>query len=310
MPFFPATLAQLRADVRRWAQDQPLQDSITAPVAATTLPTSVAVNDVSQWPVGALVEADTELMFVTANPGGSGAGSVTVSRGWEGTVAAAHSVGVITLRDPRYLTANINEALNVVVHDWASYAFPQLVWDTATGGQFNPLRWIIPAPSDALSVERVVYSLPGFQRYMDIPHSGLRMYPPGDLTGGQTFSASGVLGFEIFTQGMPGFTIKVLYGKRWPYLFVDTDTVPIDFPEEGQDLVVEGAVLYLAGWRMTPKFSNSEVIWNRESNAPIPTNANLQLDEQAHLRWTQRMQQVRARRPTNQWKKIWVGHSG
>lgn len=307
--FFPATLGSLISDARHFIEDMPVIDSITGNLAATPAvgALSVPVNDVSLWPIGSKVELDDELFLVTTNPGGVGAGSVTTQRAYEFTTAAAHATGTLGYRDPRYLKANIREAINVVVHDWCSYFFPQLVWDTSLAGTFNPLKWIIPAPNDALTIERVVWKLPGFQRYVYVPHSALRMYPPADQTGGQVYSATGNLGFEIYEQGMPGFTIEVLYGKRWPYLLVDSDTVPVDFPEEAQDLIPQGAAFYLTGWRMLPKFQTSEIIYHREQNAPIPTNLNIQLSELNLKRWMERASQVRAYRPFNRPTKLYAG---
>lgn len=308
--YFPATLSSLIANVRRFIEDMPAGDSITSPILATPAggTVTIAVNDVAQWPVASRVEIDDELFFVLTNPGGSGAGSVTAQRAYESTTAAAHTTGTQTVRDPRFLKANIRESINVVVHDWCSYYFPQLVWDTTVGGTFNPIKWIVPSSADCLSVERVTWKVPGFQRYVNIPHSSLRMVPSADVTNPQTFVAGGVLGFEIYEQGLPGVAIEVLYGKRWPYLSLDADTVPLDFPEDAQDLIHEGAVLYLTGWRMIPKFQTADVIFHRESAVPIPTNANVKLLEIEAQNWQMRARQVRARRPIAWPKKEYVGY--
>lgn len=307
--FFPATLGALISDTRHFIEDMMVIDSITSPIAATpvTGAITIAAADVSLWPIGSRAELDDELFLVTTNPGGAGAGNVTAQRAYEFTTAQAHTAGTLAYRDPRYLKANIREAINVVVHDWCSYFFPQLVWDVALAGTFNPLKWIIPAPSDAITIERVVWKLPGFQRYVYIPHSALRMYPPTDQTGGQVYSATGNLGFEIYEQGMPGFPIEVLYGKRWPYLSADSDTVPVDFPEEAQDLIPQGAAIYLTGWRMLPKFQTSEIIYHREQAVPIPTDQNIKLSELNLRRWTERATQVRSYRPFNRPTKLYAG---
>lgn len=308
--FFPATLAQLIVDTRHWIEDMTVIDNITANIAATPTSGSISipVNNPGQWPVGSRVEVDDELFLVMAN---SGTSPITAQRAYEFTTAAAHSSGALSYRDPRFLKANIREAVNIVVHDWLSYYFPQLVWDTTTSPVFNPINWIIPAPADALTVERVVWKIPGFFRYVYIPHSALRMYPPQDQPGGGVpFSATGNLGFEIYDQGLPGMPVEVLYGKRWPYLSADADTVPIDFPEEAQDLIPTGAAFYLTGWRMIPKYQTSEIIYHREQNAMAPTNANLQMSEMNLKRWMDRAMMVRTYRPFNSPKRLYVGADG
>ena len=308
--FFPASLSTLISDTRHFIEDMPVIDSITANIAAT--PTggaiNLTVNDPTQWPVGSRVEIDDEMFLVIAN---SGSNPITAQRAYTFTTAAAHTSGTLAYRDPRYIKANIRESINIVVHDWLSYFFPQLVWDTTTSPVFNPINWIIPAPADALTVERVVWKIPGFFRYVYIPHSALRMYPPQDQPGGGVpFSATGNLGFEIYDQGLPGMPVEVLYGKRWPYLVNDGDTVPVDFPEEAQDLIPTGAAYYLTGWRLLPKFQTSEIIYHREQSVPVPTNINVQLSEMNLKRWIDRATQVRTYRPFNSPKRLYVGADG
>jgi hypothetical protein len=249
--------------------------------------------------MGGRVEIDDELFFVTSDQTGLvGAGSVTAQRAFASTTAAAHLTNAPALRDVRFLKANVREAVNIVVHDWCSHYFPQLVWDTVTGGTFNPIYYYFPAPSDALSVQRVLWQIPGFRKYVDVAHSELRTYPQADINAsGSNLGTTEALGFEIYDQGLPGMAVKVLYEKRWPSLVADSDTVPIDFPEEAQDLVAQGAALYLTGWRMLPKFQTSEIIFHREQAAAIPANINMQLYNLNEKIWRERAMQVRSRRP-------------
>jgi hypothetical protein len=311
LSFFPATLSALIVEVKRWLEDMPAQDSITSPIAATpvTGTVTIAVNDRTQWPLNGRVEIDDELFFVTSDQTGlTGAGSVTAIRAFASTTAAAHSSGAVALRDVRFTKANIREAINIVVHDWCSHYFPQLVWDTTSAGTFTPIKWFFPAPSDALSVQRVLWQLPGFQKYVDVNHTDLRTYPQADINAaGSNLGTTNALGFEVYDPGMPGRTVKVLYEKRWPYLVADTDTVPIDFPEDAQDLVVQGSAFYLVGWRMMPKFQTAEIIFHREQAAPVPSNINLQMFKLNMEMWQRRAQEIRSRRPVTWPRKAYAG---
>jgi hypothetical protein len=289
----------------------PAEDALGAAMLATPATGSVTlvVQDRAQYPQGSRVEIDDELFLITSDQTGlSGAGNVTGQRAFAWTTAAAHANGTITYRDVRFPKANVREAVNIVVHDWCSFFFPQLVEDVVTQGTATPVKWFVPAPADALSIVRVYWQIPGFQRYVDVPATDLRMYPQTDITAaGSALGATGALGFELYEQPMPGRTIKVLYEKRWPYLLADSDTVPIDFPEEGQDLVVQGTAFYLTGWRMLPKFQTSEVIWHREQAATIPSNINVQFYELNVREWQSRASQIRARRPIIWPQKRYVG---
>lgn len=309
--YFPVTLAALILEVRRWLEDMPATDSITAPIAATPAGgvLTVTVNDRAQWPMGSRVEVDDELFFVTSDQTGlAGAGTVQAQRAFASTSAAAHASGTIAYRDVRFTKANVRESINVVVHDWLSHIVPQLVWDTATGGVFQVINWFFPAPADALAIQRVVWQLPGFNRYEDVEHSDLRTYPQADINNsGANLGATNALGFEVYEQGLPGRLVKVLYEKRWPYLVADTDTVPIDFPEDAQDLIAQGAAFYAMGWRMLPKFQTAEILWAREQAAGVPSNLNLQLFKLNMDTWTRRALQVRARRPQSFPRKQYSG---
>lgn len=307
MAFFPATLSSLIGEVRRWIEDMPAQDTLTGSVTATQ--TTLPVANLNLWPFGARVEIDDEMVYVTSDQTGlSGPGNVTVVRGFVWTTAATHASGVACYRDVRFLKANVREAVNIVIHDWCSFYFPQLVEDTVTGGTANPIKWFVPAPADALAIVRVYWQIPGFSRYVDVPVTNLRFYPQADINAsGSNLGATGALGFEMYEQPLPGRIIKVLYEKRWPYLTADTDTVPVDFPEEAQDLVVQGAAHYLSGWRMLPKFTTSEIVWHREQAAPMPPNLSTAFYQLNVNEWEKRARQIRARRPIEWPHKQYVG---
>lgn len=285
MAEFPATLSALRLRVLRLLEDMAYLDPLAADVTSTTTQ-SWTVTTPAQWPKGGRWEVGTEVVLVLNN---SGSNPITVQRAFESSTAATHTNGDIARRDPRFLTASVNEAINVVVNDWCSFYFPQLVWDTTTGGSFNPVTWIINAPTDALSVKRVTWKLPGYNKYRDVAHSDLQSFPTSEAANG--------LGFELYEMGLAGMTVNVLYGKRWPFLTLDTDSVPADFPGEADDLLVTGAALYLLGWRSIPKFRYDEVEFHRELNQAMPPNLNLTELKQLYDNWHVRAKEIAAKRP-------------
>ena len=298
MADFPATLATLRTRVLRLLEDMPYLDPISANVTTTTTQ-SLTVTTPAQWPVGSRWEIGTEVVLVQVN---SGSNPITVQRAFESSSAATHTSGDIARRDPRFLTATVNEAINIVTNNWCSFYFPRLVWDTSTGGTFNPVTWIVNAPTDALSVERVTWKLPGFNRYRDVSHSDLQEFP--------TTEAANGLGFELYEQGLAGMTINVLYAKRWPLMAADTDQTPADFPEEGDDLIVTGAALYLLGWRAIPKFRYDEIEFHRELNQGLPPNLTLAELKQLYDTWHVRAKEIAGKRPQRSSPQVvWRGMS-
>lgn len=67
---------------------------------------------------GGVIQIDNELLYVWEL--NSGAKSVTVERGWNGTTAAAHTSGAIVTVDPKFPRAQILEAINAELDDLSS----------------------------------------------------------------------------------------------------------------------------------------------------------------------------------------------
>ena len=81
--------------------------------------TTVSLSyDLDGFRVGSVFEIDSELFYVwEAN---SGSKTLTVERGWNGTVPAVHSVGSIATLNPRFPRSQILEALNDEIQDLSS----------------------------------------------------------------------------------------------------------------------------------------------------------------------------------------------
>lgn len=296
----PQALSDIQMRVFRLLEDASYLDAITEDIPATPASGEIQiyVQTPSAWPVGSRFEiSGTEVVQVSAT--NNGANPITVNRAYEDTYATAHAAGDITRRDPSFLTPTVTEAINVAYTDWCSFHFPKQQWDTATAGAFVPTRWVYQAPADALSVLRVVWERPGFQRYVDLDHGQLSPYPTKDVATG--------LGFEVFEQGLPGQAVEVLYEKRWPLLVNPTDTIDPDFPAEADDLIPNGAILYIVGVHQTPRFRVDEAMFYREQAAPLPANFNEQWLQRMHQDWYQRAQMIRAKRRGQVPNKIWVG---
>lgn len=84
--------------------------------AATT--TVTFQYDLSGIRPGGVIQLDNELMYVWEISAGSK--SVTVERGWNGTVAAAHAASSVATVDPKFPRAQILEAMNAELDDLAS----------------------------------------------------------------------------------------------------------------------------------------------------------------------------------------------
>lgn len=287
------TLAALVARIRRLLEDSHETDTLASSPSSSS--TTITITTTRLYSAGTKIEIDDEVMLLTADLSGS---TATVVRGHQGTTAAAHTSGATIRINPRYGQANIKEAVNTVLGNWITFYAPQLVWDSSTSGSFNSSRDIYPVDADAVGVSRVCYKESGRYNLIDVDHGPLETYPVAIASTGK--------GVRISQAPPTGYTVYVLFEQAWQPLETDGATVPSDFPVMMDALIVEGAVLYLMGWRMTPKYRLDETIFAREQSEAVPTNFNVQALEIMRRNWVatmHRMMNMRAQpsRP----KKVW-----
>jgi hypothetical protein len=93
------------------------KNKVATPVTASA--TSVVLSyDLDGFRAGSVFEIDSELFYVwEAN---SGSKTLTVERGWNGTIPAAHATGAIATLNPRFPRAQVLEALNDEIQDLSS----------------------------------------------------------------------------------------------------------------------------------------------------------------------------------------------
>ena len=85
--------------------------------------TATSTSVVFQYELGGLrqggvIQIDNELMYVWETSPGSK--TATVERGWNGTTAASHLAGAVTIVDPKFPRAQVIEAINAEIDDLSS----------------------------------------------------------------------------------------------------------------------------------------------------------------------------------------------
>lgn len=284
MSEFSATLDDLVLRTRRLLEDSPEVDSVTA--ALTASGTTLTVASPRLFGKGTVAEIEDELVYTTTDISGF---ATTIRRGYRSTTAATHASGTVVYVNPRYPRINIKEAINVVVGNWISFYAPRLVWDITTAGTFQPQRDIYACPSDAINVLDVAWKTPGRINSVSVNHGPLE---PFDTT-----LVSTGAGVRVFEHGMPGQTVRLLLEKPWPYMSSGSDTVPSDFPPMMDNLITDGAVLYLLGWRLSPKFRAEEAVFSREQSSSLPPQfamADMEIMLRNWTRGVHRMANMRA----------------
>lgn len=293
MPEFPVTLITLVNRIRRLLEDSPETTSITEAMNASV--TTITVADPRLTGKGAVLEIDDELLYVVTDPSGY---TTEVRRGFRNTTAATHTDEAIVRVNPRFSQANIKEAINVILGNWISFYAPQLVWDNTTAGNFTSTRDVYAVPTEATGVRGLAYKHPSRAGLIYVDHSPLESYPTDIVSTGR--------GITVNDTPAVGYAARVLYERPWPQLESDAATVPTDFPPMFDSLITEGAVLYLMGWRVVPKFRMDESIFVREQSEQVPNTFNLQSTELMRRNWVQMMHRLASMRaqPTKP-RKVW-----
>ena len=109
------TMALTVAAIRRILQDDPDSTTTAGSIAAAGTAT-VAVADIGKFAVGQTWEFDDDTgdtVLITAIADSTA--TITMRRGHRDSTAAAHSSGVVMLKDPRYSYDEISQAVNFVL---------------------------------------------------------------------------------------------------------------------------------------------------------------------------------------------------
>ena len=133
------SLSTLVTQTRRFLQDYPEEDALTASVASNG--TSITIADGTKYHAGDYLELEQELLYVSANGSGT---TATVRRGMRGSTAASHANGTTILYRPRWSYVEIVDALN-----WAKdECFPLIykdVLDTSLTTSATAYEYTIPS---------------------------------------------------------------------------------------------------------------------------------------------------------------------
>lgn len=309
------TRTALIARVRRLLEDNQTVTRLTATYASSGAVT-VTVADGTLFAANSILENQTtgELMSVSS-VSGNNLTILAEGRAYRGSTAAAGAVGELIARDPRFSKDNIIEAINVALSNWCSTAFPRLVWDTSTGGNFSSTNLLVPCPTDSYTIERVCFIPDAYTDFIDVEFDALQTYPAAQVSTGlgvRVHYGRNVLKRRSWygdASSPIDKAVKLLVGKRWLALETDAATIAAadGFPDDGDDLIVQGAALYLSGWRSFPRQDVTELAAARELNTGIPSINSLQAQQIAARSWALRAAEVAARRPVGaKPSKVWI----
>jgi hypothetical protein len=133
----------------------PAELSLQSPLSSAigAVDTSLTLADASAFNVSDFVEVDDELMLVTGKTADV-VPVVTVSRGYYGTVAAAHSAGALVAVNPRHPKVRVAEAIRRSFPRLESLGLPLVQTDTFAR---EPGNKFILLDDNVRDVHRVAY---------------------------------------------------------------------------------------------------------------------------------------------------------
>jgi hypothetical protein len=120
------TKATLLTRIRTRLNDNPFTTACTEAMDASE--TDLDVADRAKFDVGDIVEFqdDGERCLVTA--GGTGAGALTVIRGFNGTTAATHSSGALMAKNPVFSFTAMEQAISETIHDLWPHVYKSVAY--------------------------------------------------------------------------------------------------------------------------------------------------------------------------------------
>lgn len=193
------TTLDLISKARRLISDYPQMDSLSGSVTAGG--TSLTVADSSLYQKGWVISIDEEAMLVTDMPNAT---TLTVTRGYKGTTAAAHSSAANILVQPLGTGADYMDGLN----EGARLLWPQFfqhVVDTTITVAINTSDYALPAtfPAGSSRISRVMCLYPGAPAIDWYGYREWEVVRNDDIAGGD------VLRFTN-TPPLSGTTVKLI----------------------------------------------------------------------------------------------------
>lgn len=223
------------------AEESPLLTALSAAVADDSV-TTFTYTGQDLIKTTDVVEVDQELMLVTGVSYADPTTTVTVSRGYYSTTAAAHASGAAVRINPTFPRRRVAEGINRSLTRIEALGIRLIVSTTVTrtaGKQFVEL------PAACREVLRVTYMNPDSGRFVEIPAWNLfQNVPTSVVTSGRA------LRIPWFVSDLDELIVEYATGHEW------TGT----FPQESATLTLHEAAVdlpsaYAAAWLV----SNREV---------------------------------------------------
>lgn len=216
---------------------------------------------------GGVIQIDSELLYVWEI--NSGAKSITVERGWNGTTAAAHAVGAIATVDPKFPRAQILEAINAELDDLAS-PMNGLFQIKTLEFNYNGVWSMVNLPTTDKIIDLVSVSL----RYLATDYPKIRRCRLIRDLPNDDFNAGYALRFD--EQVRSGRMIVVY---KSPFVNVTTEAQNLQniagIPSSCEDILMMGAQIRLVSPREVKRnFTESQGDTRRAEEIPNGSVAN------------------------------------
>jgi hypothetical protein len=234
MTTFDQLVRRVRQQLLGYAMNQESVSELAIAMTPTDTTFTCDTNTVTSLSRG-LVEIDDELILVKSYDANSGVVSIlglANGRGYEGTVAASHSVNSLVTSNPAFPKVRIKEAINEAIRGM----YPDLVvfGSTEITKSAPVFEYELPSEVDdvwyvvaqEIGPSRVAYPIPDWR------------YNPMARTANFATGKS----IQVNSAVAPGQAVKVVYAKPPGTLSAGTDDFTVTgYPERCVDLVVYGA---------------------------------------------------------------------
>lgn len=263
-----STVAQLITRAQRQLLSGVVEERNRLDGAVTATQTTI-ITEFEPGPIrkGTVIEVDSELMYVWAVS--SGTRTVTVERGFNGTVAATHLDNAIVTSNPRFPRAQILEAFNDDLDDLSTPAnglYRVRTVDFPFNGSDRMVN--LPSTNDVIDIidVRIRYTeddYPAIRRYQLVRNLPTKDFPSGTALTINEETRSG--------------DVRVTYKAPFTRMSRESDDVQAvsGLPVSAEDILIMGAQIRL----MTPReikrnFTESQGDTRRAQEVPAGAIAN------------------------------------
>jgi hypothetical protein len=264
MPTFNQMAEEVSRKMAGFTYRQDRQTHLMADLTSSSL--SVTVSSAENISSG-IIQIDDELLYVDSYNRSTGVLTIPpYGRGYNGTVAVAHTTGAKVVISPTYPTVDIKSAINETIQS----VFPDIYTPHTYTFTFSPAKSTYGLPADAINVLSVSYQSIGPSKEW-VP---IRSYRIDNMANTASFDGSSN-SITLYSGVQAGRTVQVYYSGEPDILVNGSDefTTTTGLSQSCKDVIIFGAAYRLSSFIDPGHLSYSTAEADAQSQATLSSRS-------------------------------------